>query len=244
MQETKHPEDWLSIPVLTCSSVTETLDFWEALGFRVTYRQTRPYQYGVVLRGNYSLHFYGVKNLSPEVAMHSGCLIMVSEISEVYQDFCLRLKKHLGKVPHSGLPRISRMKPGTTRFTLTDVSGSSVIFINHGEKDQEDWENAENQNLRPLQKAIALALRFRDYKEDLKAAAATLDVALRKYSNTTDTEDLTEALVIRLDLAIVRNETIRAEECRQRLNQEDMPDSLKKRMLQKHSVGETNEENE
>lgn len=231
--ETK--KDWMTIPVLPCTSILDTLSFWEMLGFEITYTQTRPYQYGVIERGGYELHFGRVKGMDTASNLYNGCLIMVSDAEKVYKEFTQRFKENLGKIPHSGIPRISRMKPGTTRFTLTDVSGNSVIFINYGEEDQEAWEKADDKNQSPLQKAVATAIRFRDYKEDEKAAAKILDVALRKAENE-NRVDVAEALLIRIDLATFMNDPIRADECKAQLNQINLPKEDLNRLTQKHSV--------
>lgn len=208
----KQHNDWRTIPVLPCISITDTLFFWQTLGFEITYKQTRPYQYGIVERNGHALHFAGRKGMDITNNL-STCLIIVPEIDKVYQALTQNLKEKLGSVPRSGIPRISQMKPGATRFTLTDVSGNAVIFINDGKQDQETWEKAENKNQSPLQRAIAVAVRFRDYKRDEKAAAATLDAALRKAENESQT-DIAEALTLRIDLAISMNDLPRAEECK------------------------------
>ncbi len=146
-----NPKEWISVPVLPCVALGDTLGFWENLGYAVTYRQDKPYAYGVVERGGYQLHFARIKGLDPGSAYH-GCLVMVSDVVQVHAAFCERLKLQLGRVPVAGLPRISRMKPGQTRFTLTDVSGNSIIFIRFGQEDQDNYEKAEQAGLSPLQK--------------------------------------------------------------------------------------------
>lgn len=235
MENRKHQKEWITIPVLPCISILETLSFWETMGFEITYKQTRPYQYGVVKRNGYELHFARVKGMDAASNLYNGCLIMVSDAAYVYKEFVNKLKELLGRVPYSGIPRISRMKPGTTRFTLTDVSGNSVIFINYGEEDQEIWEKAEDKNQSALQRAIATAIRFRDYKEDEKAAAATLDVALRKVENETES-DIAEALLIRIDLANIMNDPTCGEACRKALNQVKLADKEKEQLAHKHNV--------
>ena len=225
-------KEWLTIPILPCISIEETLAFWATLGFNVIYKQTRPYQYGIVTRGGYQLHFGGVKGMEAKDNLHGGCLITVSDAEEVYQEFIQKLKGAFGKVSNSGIPRISRMKPGTTRFTLTDVAGNSIIFVRLGVQDSETWKNADRQNQSPLQKAIATAIRFRDYKNDEKAAARTLDVALRKTENEAAT-DIAEALVIRIDLADFMNEPLCSNEYRALLNKMSLTPEEKKKLQDK-----------
>jgi hypothetical protein len=190
-------QQWTTLPLLPCKAIGETLAFWENLGFTVIYRQDRPYQYGVVERNGHQLHFVRVKGAE---AGYTGCLIMVQDAGKVYTDFCAALKAKLGRVPATGIPRISRMRPGQSRFTVTDVSENSVTVIQIGEKDQVEYEDADPATLTPLQKAISLALRLRDFKEDYRAAAKVLDLAMAKMDEGETAEDRAKAADIRASL--------------------------------------------
>src|SRR5687767_10766923 len=117
MKSMKQQKEWRTIPVLPCISIIDTLSFWQTIGFEITYKQTRPYQYGIVERNGHSLHFAGRKGLD-KTNNFSTCLVIVSDIDKVYQIFTQKLKENLGSIPRSGIPRISQMKPGATRFTL------------------------------------------------------------------------------------------------------------------------------
>jgi len=235
MKKIGHQKEWITIPSLPCIAIEETLSFWEMLGFTTTYKMTRPYQYGIIERGGYELHFGRVKGMDAKSNLYSGCLVMVSDADKVYKEFTQKFKKNLGRVPHSGIPRISRMKPGTTRFTLTDVSGNSIIFIQYGKEHDDTYQKAYNENQSPLQKSIAMSIVFRDYKEDEKAAAKTLDAALQKVENEAEL-DISEALLMRIDLANIMNDSIREEECRKLLNQVNLADKEKEQLAQKHNV--------
>ncbi len=197
-----------SVPVLPSLSIVETLVFWEATGYAITYKQTNPYPYGVVTRNGSSLHFSrGVPGLTAESNVYSTCLVMVGDAEEVYADFCAKLKATMGRVPHKGIPRISRMKAGATRFTLTDVSGNSIIFIANGKRDQEEWEKANDRDVTKLQRAIANARRFRDYKIDYVSAMKVLDVALKKLDDES-AEDIRTAVEMRTELADEAGEVV------------------------------------
>lgn len=186
------------MPVLPCKAIGETLAFWENLGFTITYRQDRPYQYGVVERNGHQLHFVRVKGAD---AGYTGCLMMVKNVEQAHADFCNALKAKLGRVPNKGIPRISRMRPGQSRFTITDVSENSVIMIQIGEKDEVEYENADPATLTPLQKAISLALRLRDFKEDYPAALKVLDMAIGKMDDGESEYDRARAAEIRQSVA-------------------------------------------
>jgi hypothetical protein len=227
--------EWVTIPVLSCLSIEKTLNFWELLGFRITYKQTRPYPYGVAERAGSQLHFTAVRAGREMNQSFTGCLVTVPDVEKVYQEFTQKLKAGLGKIPNTGIPRISRMKPGTSRFTLTDPAGNSIIFIHYGEKDQKTWEKAENKNQSPLQKSIAIAVRFRDYKNDEKAAAATLDAAL-KHADNEIRVDIAEALAIRIELADFMNDSSKSSECSDLLRKMDLTEEEMDMLRQKHSI--------
>src|SRR5262245_12395822 len=127
--------DAVTIPCLPCVSLEETFPFYEMLGFEVTYRQNAPNVYGVVRRGACELHFFGVKGLEQE-ATFGPCLVLVSNVEGLRQRFADAMRRVLGKVPTAVLPRISRMNPGQTRFTVTAPAGNSVIFTKRGAEDQ------------------------------------------------------------------------------------------------------------
>jgi hypothetical protein len=70
------------------------------------------------------------------LALAVPVLALVPEVEQLHRQFTDRLRAALGRVPGTGFPRISRMRPGQTRFTLTDVAGNAVIFIKHGDEDE------------------------------------------------------------------------------------------------------------
>lgn len=190
--------EWMSSPMLRCVVLDDTLAFWGVLGYRTTYCQHRPYKYGVVERGGYALHFFYEKGYVPG-QIYSVCLVAVKDAAATYAEFTGSLRAHTGKVANSGIPRISKMRPGQTRFTVTDPSGNSVIFVSMGEKDQEAFETADSPGLTPLQKATELAIRLRDFKEDQVAALKVLDAGLKKAKGETP-DDIARALSIRREL--------------------------------------------
>lgn len=188
-----------TIPALPCVSLDETLEVWTALGYEVTYTQKAPNPYGVVARDGYELHFYGLKGLDPTNAF-TTCLVMVPEVEDLHAEFSDRLRRFLGRSPAKGLPRISRMRPGQTRFTLTDPNGNSVIYIRYGPEDGEEAQAYKDPDLSPLQRAIKLATRLRDYHLDDHSAAKALDVALKRAQDERP-EDVATALEARAELA-------------------------------------------
>jgi hypothetical protein len=151
---------------------------------------------------------------------------MVTNAAQVYHEFAQSLRLHLGKIPNSGLPRISRMKPGQSRFTATDPSGNSVIFITLDEKDDEIYNEPDKSGLTALQKSVALAIRLRDFKNDNAAAVKVLDKAL-KHTGQEKKIDIAQALWIRAELA---------NEMEESLHENDYYTELKKIFLTKEEI--------
>jgi hypothetical protein len=188
-----------TIPALPCLSIDATLEFWSALGYAITYRQKAPNPYGVVKRDGYELHFFGLKGLDPAKAF-STCFVKLPEIEGLHAEFVESLTRTLGRSPAKGLPRISRMRPGQTRFTVTDPNGSSITFIKYGPEDDKNAHAYEDATLTPLQRAVKLAERLRDYHLDDHSAAKALDVALAR-PGVESPRDRAEALSARAELA-------------------------------------------
>lgn len=231
-------EAWTTIPVLPCADIKDTLAFWESLGFITTYKQTHPYQYGVVARGGAALHFVRVKGIVPE-SNYSNCLIAVANAGAVYLAMTGSLKQSLGRVPHGGLPRISRMKPGATRFTLTDVAGNAVIFVSEGGGDQADWEKAEHISSSRLAKAIAMAVRYRDYKHDDLMADRVLEGALRNVDGER-AELVAEAWIIRAELAEARLDVSLATAYREQAAKLPLSEYVLLKLREKHITRDSN----
>jgi hypothetical protein len=197
----------LTIPVLPCISLPETLTFYRTLGFDVTHQQTKPNVYAATSRGDIHLHFVGVKGLNPAEA-YSTCLVLVPEIEGLYQSFADALRQLYGKLPTTGQPRMTRLRKGQSRFTVVDVAGNSVIFIKQGAPDDYDEGAAPQSNSR-LGKALRTAARLRDFRNDDAAAAKVLDLALAQ-EGPSDRIERARALAARLELAIAMDDEARA----------------------------------
>lgn len=204
-----------TIPALPCAALDETLAFWQSLGFAVTYTQKAPNPYAVVEYADYALHFFGLKQLAPE-ANFSTCLVLVAEVEQPHRTFSARLRAALGRAPGQGFPRISRMRPGQTRFTLTDVAGNSIIFIKQGDEDAEAAEAYTKPGQTPLNKALRVAERLRDFKNDDAAAAKVLDNALARHPEAPPLEQA-RARAARLELAVALDDHAGAAGLRARL---------------------------
>ncbi|WP_437475862.1 hypothetical protein WME75_24705 [Sorangium sp. So ce1014] len=211
-----------TIPVLPCVSMPETLAFYGALGFEVTHQQTKPNVYAATRRGDIHLHFMGLKKLDPSES-YSTCLVLVPEVERLHETFAEGLRQAYGKVPIAGFPRISRMKKGQSRFTVVDVAGNSVIFIQRDAPDDYDEGAAGSRSNSRLDRALRTAARLRDFKNDDDAAAKVLDVALARKEADAPLERA-RALAARIELAVALGEGARARTLRAELDEAPLSD--------------------
>jgi catechol 2,3-dioxygenase-like lactoylglutathione lyase family enzyme len=163
------------IPILPCRSIDETLDFYRALGFGVTYRQERPNTYAVVQRGGIELQFFVLKTLDPANS-YSSCYVVVSDVDALYGSFRDGLLSALGRLPSRGIPRISGLKDmsyGVRQFIVVDPGGN---YIRIGQpiatRAAPRIETAGR-----LERALGAAVTLADSKGDDPAAAKVLDSA-------------------------------------------------------------------
>lgn len=206
--------DTVTVPVFPYVSFDDTLAFYRALGFRVTHDQRKPYVYGAVQLGTVHVHFHGARKADTPHGF-SSCLVMVPNVAPVHRRFADGLRAAFGKIPLVGLPRITRLRKGQTRFTVYDPSGNSLAFINHDEPDI-DYE-AGGQAQSKLGLAIENAAFLRDTFHNDKAAAKVLDTALGKAGGAADLLDLARALAARAELAVALNDPDRARAARDEL---------------------------
>lgn len=204
-----------TIPLLPATSLDESLSFWQVLGFEVTLRQRAPNAYAVVRYEDFELHLFGLKRLDPKHNF-TTCLVIVAEVEQLHALYAARLNESLGRAPYRSLPRLSRMRPGQTRFTVTDVAGNSVIFVKRGREDDEAAEDYKRPGLTPLQRTVALAERMREFKNDDAGAARALDKVLERYGGD-DSTDYKRAVEARIELADTNSESERARELRRLL---------------------------
>jgi hypothetical protein len=117
------------IPILPCQSIKEQVSFYESLGFKTIQIYTRPNPYAVVNYSTLELHFYGTKRILP-TENPQMCYIKVDDVNQVYEDFTTGLKRYMGKVPRSGIPRISKLKllVEDRRFIMTDIGGNTFYI--------------------------------------------------------------------------------------------------------------------
>lgn len=204
------------VPVLHCVSADETIAFYCALGFRVTYDMRRPYLYLALQWNSVEIHFGAApKDLAPALENTGGCLVMVDDVAAYHAAFTTALRAVYGKVLATGRPRITRFRSGQSRFSMIDPSGNTIIVIQRDEPAELAYGSSSE--LEGLARAVDNARVFRDFKTDYVAAARILDTALRKHGASAAPIDLVRALAARAELAIMLNETERAQEIRKQI---------------------------
>ncbi|MGK5632396.1 VOC family protein [Streptomyces sp. URMC 123] len=186
-------------PILPCRTIDPTLDFYRALGFEVTYRQTRPNPYASVVRGGIELHFFGMKAYDPSTS-YSTCYVHTTDVDGLYAAFREGLRAAYGKLPVRGIPRIGPLKDmpyGVRQFLMTDPGGNA-IRVGQPISDSSDYEEEPRE---PFARVVHTASLLADSKEDFRTAAKLLDRALAKHEDP-PALDLVRALLLRADLAV------------------------------------------
>ncbi|QLE73157.1 glyoxalase [Streptomyces rectiverticillatus] len=194
-----------TVPLMPCASVEETLTFYEALGFEVTYKQSKPYVSLMLRWSGFQLCFGPApKGLDPTREESGCCLIMVDAVAPYHAAFVAAMRRVYGKVLGSGLPRITRYRPGASRFTLIDPSGNSIIFIQRDEP--MELEYGGSKELTGLAKALDNARILREFKNDDLQAFRALKSAVRRHGTDSSVGERAIALCHLVDLAMVLDE--------------------------------------
>ncbi|SNT30919.1 hypothetical protein SAMN05216276_103387 [Streptosporangium subroseum] len=194
-----------TVPLMPCSSVEETLTFYEALGFEVTYKQSKPYVYLALRWSGFQLHFGPApKGLDPAREESGGCLVMVGAVAPYHAAFVAAMRRVYGKVLSSGLPRITRYRPGASRFTLIDPSGNSIIFIQRDEPTELEYGGSKK--LTGLAKALDNARILREFKNDDLQTFRALKSAVRRHGADASVVDRAIALCHLIDLSMILGE--------------------------------------
>ncbi len=211
------------VPLFPCASLGATLDFYRALGFEVSHQQGEPYLYAAVRRGGAELHFsnlrtYGAKN------GFGAALVLVSDIALHHRAFADGLRAGYGAVPTAGLPRITRLRPGQTRFTVFDPTGNVLIYIDRSEPEID--YNASDAGLSALEQALGNAVFLRETYSNDGAAAKVLDRALDQHRDAAPI-DRARALAARAELAVALGDAERALSARTELATIALPEALR-----------------
>ncbi|BCJ70193.1 bleomycin resistance protein [Polymorphospora rubra] len=168
------------IPCLPCRHLDDVLPFYLALGFDVTYRQERPNPYAAVRRGGIELHFFGVPEFDPAQSMGS-VIVVVPDTEALHASFAAGLRARFGKVPVSGIPRMTRprrMQGTAGGFMVVDPGGNWVRISRH--KDDADEPHVSEGR---LARVVAAAARQADSHGDEHAGIRMLETGLARHAD-------------------------------------------------------------
>lgn len=193
----------ITIPILPCAAIDETLQFYVALGFEITYQQQRPNIYGCVKREAIELHFFTLKGFDPANS-YSTCVVLVEDVDDLHAAFITNLRQHYRKIPVVGIPRITKPNnknaAGDRRFNVIDPGGNWIRFVQWTGKAEEAAapEKATSQ----LARAILAAELLVNSKGDFPAAAKMLDAALERNEPGITNIQRIQAWVLRAEVAL------------------------------------------
>lgn len=186
----------VTIPLLPCTAIDDMAEFYEALGFRRTYRQTKPNPYVVMRREDWELHFFGMDGFDPADS-YGTCVVQVPDIGVVHEAFTAGLRARYGRVPLQGIPRMTRPRRRKNTghlsgFSVVDPGGNWIRIFPAGDAEEEAPARSK------LGVAVDNAVVLGDSKGDHVQAAKILDGALARHG---DEAERTEALLYRTELA-------------------------------------------
>ncbi|HWS37097.1 MAG TPA: glyoxalase [Actinoplanes sp.] len=205
------------IPLLHCTDPEATREFWQAMGFRKTWDQQRPYVYLAFEWEDFALHYGSAPDgLDPAREHTGGCLVMVDAVAPYHARFTESMRAAYGKVPAKGLPRITRFRAEASRFTVMDPNGNSIVFIRRDEPQPEYGGSAQ---LTGLAKVLDNARVLREFKTDDKAAFRALNSGLRRHAESATGVERATALAALIELSTVLGEPERVPEWGTRLRE-------------------------
>lgn len=207
-----------TVPMLPCVAPEETLAFWRALGFAVTYEQMKPYLYLAFRWRGFELHYKRASsNVDPALENTGGCLVMVDTVAPYHAAFAEAMRRTYGKLLAKGLPRMTRYRPGASRFTVMDPSGNSIIFIQRDEPTELEYGGSKQ--LQGLARVLDNARILREFKNDDRAAFRALNSGLRRHGESAPAVEQAVALAVLIELSTALEESERVPEWGARLRQ-------------------------
>ena len=167
----------ITVPILPCADLDDSIAFYEALGFKRTYRQQRPNPSAVVELGEIGIHLFELDDFDPETS-YGSVIIAVSDPDTLYEAFATGLRERFGKLPSSGIPRIlrPRKRHGTMRgFSVVDPGGNWLRVSKLGDAEE------SRDTTTGLARVIENAARLGDAKGDDGEATRLLENGLERF---------------------------------------------------------------
>jgi hypothetical protein len=194
------------IPCLPCRHLDDVLPFYTALGFDLIYRQERPNPGAAVRRRGIELHFFGIPEFDPAESMGS-VIIPSRDTAALHAAFAAGLRAAFGKVPVSGIPRMTRprrMQGTRGGFTVVDPGGNWLRVARWSDTD-DDIEGGPQDQPAPsegrLARAVDAAARQADSRGDEAAGIRVLENGLARHSDAPPAQRL-PALVYLAELRV------------------------------------------
>lgn len=184
------------IPGLPCRDLDDVLPFYAALGFELTYRQQRPNPFASVRRGGIDLHFFAVDGFDPADSMGT-VVVLVSDTGALHREFSAGLREAFGRVPLSGIPRMTRprSKQGMSAgFSVVDPGGNWLRISGTGERGTDPESDR-------LARVMANAARQADSRGDEAAGVRVLRSGLDRHADASATERV-PALIFLIELLV------------------------------------------
>lgn len=206
------------IPALPCASINDTLSFYVALGFEITYQQERPNNYGCVKRDDIDLHFFTLKGYVPAES-YSTCLVQVDDATQLYEEFAKSLRAHLGKLPITGIPRITKPRKSyeAKRFNVVDPGGNWIRFIQR-ENEPDDDDPKEREGDTRLSNSVRGASLLVNAKGDFASAKIILDKGLAQHGASATPMEHVRAYVLLAEIALNLDDQVSAGDFLERIN--------------------------
>jgi len=186
-------------PCLPCGNLDESIAFYESLGFKPTYRQTRPNPYAVVALEEMQIHLFGIEGFN-SADSYGSVIIVVPDPDDLYRSFAARLREMFGKLPTVGIPRIlrPRKKFGTVYgFSIIDPGGNWLRIFRLG-------DTVSQQKAEGLAGIMNVVTRLGDAHGDEAMALKTLENGLIRFSDAAAI-DRVRAYLYRAELAVRTN---------------------------------------
>ncbi|MFI9403418.1 VOC family protein [Nocardia sp. NPDC052316] len=186
------------IPILPCRALDDILPFYAALGFEQTYRQDRPNPYVALRRGGIELHFGAIPGFDPAESLGNVGLAVVDPAA-LYAAFAAGLRADFGKVPVTGIPRITRprKKQGMpSGFSIVDPGGNWLRVF----RKDDPGDNPAAPESR-LARTVKAAARQADSHGDENAAIRILENGLARHADAPAVQRL-PALVYLAELCV------------------------------------------
>lgn len=199
------------IPILPCQSIKEQISFYESLGFESVEIYTSPNAYAVMKYGEIEMHFYGSKKTAPSENANM-CYLRVGDVDSIYERFTSGLKENIGRIPRSGIPKISKLKDLSSdrRFIMTDMGGNTIFIGTPSTKLSSDIVFLRTIESKAYARNFEILYDLIYSKEDSNIAFNMLNKYFPENITSMDIEelDLAKILLVALDIHLQQDKIV------------------------------------